>query len=146
MVPDIVALYAPAGVPAPHVGNWLAKPPAGTKTVAVFVSVVNQHAKAAEDGVMTRLTLPENPFTLVTVTVVCRSEATGIEMKVALSASVKSPEEVELVTVTVMVTVCEIEPAEPATVTEYDPTGVVDKVATDSSEVSVAPDESTTLV
>ena len=50
LVPDIVALYAPAGVPAPHVGNWLAKPPAGTKTVAVFVSVVNQHAKAVDTG------------------------------------------------------------------------------------------------
>ena len=100
-MPDIVALYAPAGVPAPYVGNWLAKLPAGTKTVAVFVSVVNQHAKAVEDGVMTRLTLPEKPLRLVSVIIVCLSEATGMAWKVGLSAMVKSPA-AELVTVTVM--------------------------------------------
>lgn len=66
----MVALYVPAGRPAAQVGNWFAEPPAGTKTVAVLVSVVNQHAKAVEDGVMTRLTLPENPLTLVTVIIV----------------------------------------------------------------------------
>ncbi len=97
----MVALYAPAGTPAPHVGNWLAKLPAGTKTVAVFVSVVNQHAKAAEDGVMTRLTLPEKPLTLVTVIIVCLSEPTGMAWKVGFSKIVKSPDE-DLVTVTVM--------------------------------------------
>ncbi len=101
LVPDIVALYAPAGVPAPHVGNWLAKPPAGTKTVAVFVSVVNQHAKAVEDGVMTRLTLPEKPLILVTVMIVCLSEPTGMAWKVGFSEIVKSPDD-EPVTVTVM--------------------------------------------
>lgn len=78
LVPEIVALYAPAGRPAPHVGNWFAKPLAGTKTVEVFVSVVNQHANAFEDGAMTKLTLPENPLMLVTVIMVCLSEATGI--------------------------------------------------------------------
>ena len=146
LVPVIVRAKAPAGRPAPQVGNSLANPPAGTKIVEVLVNVVNQHAKAVEEGLATSITLPEKPLRLVTVTVVCRSEATGIEMKVALSVMVKSPEEVELVTVTVMVTVCEIEPAEPVTATEYDPTGVVDKVDTDSSEVPVPPDESTTLV
>jgi len=109
-------LYAPAGLPAPHVGNWFAEPPLGTNTVAVFVSVVNQHAKALEDGVMTRITLPEKPFTLVTVMIVCLSEATGIAWKVGLSAIVKSPD-VEPVTVTVMLVLCEIEPLDPMTVT-----------------------------
>src|SRR6266566_2027139 len=114
--------------------------------VRVLVNVVNQHAKAVEEGFATSITIPEKPLMLVTVTIVCCSEATGIEMKVALSVMVKSPEEVELVTVTVMASVCEIEPAEPVTATEYDPTGVVDKVDTDSSEVPVPPDESITLV
>ena len=74
----MVALYAPAGWPAAQVGNWFAEPPAGTKTVAVFVRVVNQHANAVEDGVITRLTLPEKLLKLVTVIIVCLSEATGM--------------------------------------------------------------------
>ncbi len=65
------------------------------------MSVVNQHANAAEDGVMTRLTLPEKPLTLVTVIIVCLSEPTGMAWKVGFSEIVKSPAE-ELVTVTVM--------------------------------------------
>jgi len=82
----------------------------------VFVSVVNQHANAVEDGVTTRLTLPEKPLTLVRVTIVCRSEATGMAWKVGFSAMVKSPED-ELVTVTVTVMLCVIEPLDPVKVT-----------------------------
>ena len=68
----------PAGLPAAHVGTWLADPPDGTKTVAVLFSVVNQQPNAVVEGVMTSLTLPEKPLTLVSVMTVCRSEATGI--------------------------------------------------------------------
>ncbi len=82
----------------------------------MFVRVVNQHANAGKDGLATRVTLPENPLTLATVTIVCLSDPTGIEMKVALSAMVKS-EDPELVTVTAMLTDCEIEPLVPVTVT-----------------------------
>ena len=58
----------------------------------------------------------------------------------------KSPEEVELVTATMIMTVCEIEPADPVTVTVYVPTGVVDEVATSNVEVPVPPDERAMLV
>jgi hypothetical protein len=84
--------------------------------VAMLVRVVNQHAKAVEDGVATRFTLPENPLTLVTVTTVCLSDPTGMEMRVALSAIVKSEDD-EFVTVTVTLTECEVEPLVPVTVT-----------------------------
>lgn len=82
----------------------------------MLVSVVNQQAKAGEEGVMTRLTLPEKPLTLVTVIIVCLSEATGMAWKVGLSEIVKSPD-VTAVTVTVRVKLCVIEPLEPVTVT-----------------------------
>ena len=110
----MVALYAPAGRPAPQVGNSFVEPPAGTKMVEVFVIVVNQHAKAAEDGLITSLTLPEKPFTLVTVITVCLSESTGIDWKVGFSAIAKSPGET-LLTVTDMLTPCPSEPLEPET-------------------------------
>lgn len=112
----MVALYTPAGLPAPQVGNWFAEPPLGTKTVAVFVSVVNQHANALEDGVMTKFTLPEKPLTLVKVMIVCLSEPTGMAWKIGLSARVKSPE-FEPVTVTVMLELCKINPLDPVRVT-----------------------------
>ncbi len=84
--------------------------------MAVFVSVVNQQAKAVEDGVMTRLTLPEKPLTLVTVTTVCLSEPTGMAWKVGLSAIVKSPD-AEIVTITVMLVLCDSGPLDPVRVT-----------------------------
>jgi hypothetical protein len=56
LVPVIVRLYDPAGRPAPHVGYSLAEPPGGTNTVEVFVNVVNQHAKAVDEGFATRPT------------------------------------------------------------------------------------------
>jgi hypothetical protein len=82
----------------------------------MLVRVVNQQAKAVEDGVATRFTFPENPLTLVTVTTVCLSDATGIEMNVALSMMVKSADDV-VVTVTVTLTECEVDPLVPVTVT-----------------------------
>jgi len=139
LVPAMVALYSPAGRPAPHVGNWFAEPPAGTKTVAVFVSVVNQHAKAVEDVVMTRLTLPEKPLRLVSVIIVCLSEATGMAWKVGLSAMVKSPD-AELVTVTAMLVLCDIEPFDPVKIAVYVPRAVEDVVDTVRTEVPVPPD------
>jgi hypothetical protein len=108
-------VYAPAGLPAPHVGYSTPDPPDGTKTVEVLVMVVNQHAKAVEDGVMTRLTLPENPLTLVTVTTVCLSEATGIAWEVGFSVMAKSPE-VGPVTIIATLMLCEIEPLTPINV------------------------------
>jgi len=81
-----------------------------------LVSVVNQHAKAVEDGVMTRLTLPEKALTLVTVIIVCLSEATGMAWKVGLSEIVKSPD-VTAVTVTVKLALCAIDPLDPVTLT-----------------------------
>jgi hypothetical protein len=80
------------------------------------VSVVNQQVNAVVDGLMTKLTLPEKPLTLVRVIIVCLSEATGIAWKVGFSAIVKSPE-VVLVTVTVTVMLCVIEPLVPVKVT-----------------------------
>lgn len=82
----------------------------------MLVNVVNQQAKADDEGVATRFTFPENPLTLATVTTVCLSEPTGIEMKVALSVMVKSPAP-ELDTVTVILTVWVIAPLVPVTVT-----------------------------
>jgi hypothetical protein len=82
----------------------------------VFVSVVNQHVNAVVDGLITRLTLPEKPLTLVRVITVCLSEATGMAWKVGFSMIVKSPELV-LVTVTVTVMLCVIEPLVPVKVT-----------------------------
>lgn len=117
LVPVIVSVYVPAGRPAAHVGYWLAEPPAGTKTVEEFTSVVNQHAKACDDGIASNCTFPTNPLTLVTVTIVCRSDAVGIEMNVALSVMVKSAVVVELFTTIVTVTVCETAPDVPVTVT-----------------------------
>jgi hypothetical protein len=70
-------------------------------TVAVFVRVVNQHLNAVEDGVATRVTLPEKPLRLVTVTIVCLSEPAGIEREVALSLMEKFAEAELTVTVTV---------------------------------------------
>jgi hypothetical protein len=69
------------------------------------------------EGIATSCTLPEKPLTLVTVTMVCRSDPTGIARDVALSAIVKSPVEDELVTVTEIVTACEVVTEEPVTVT-----------------------------
>lgn len=85
--------------------------------VDALVNVVNQQTKAVEDGLATRCTKAEKPLMLANVTVVCRSEAVGIEIKVALSVMVKSPEDDELLTISVIVTVCEIEAAVPVTVT-----------------------------
>jgi hypothetical protein len=99
------------------VGYSIPEPPDGTKTVAVFVRVVNQQVNAVVDGLMTRLTLPENPLTLVTVTIVCLSEATGIAWKVGFSAIVKSPDDGAVTTI-VTVMLCEIEPLVPVKVTE----------------------------
>lgn len=82
----------------------------------MLVNVVNQQENAFVEGFATRFTLPENPLTLVTVTVVCLSDATGIEMKVALSEIVKSADDV-FVTFTVTLTECEIDPLVPVTVT-----------------------------
>lgn len=79
--------------------------------------MVNQHAKAWDEGIAISCTFPENPFTLVTVTVVWRSDAVGIEMNVALSVMVKSPVVVELLTTIVMTAWCEIEPAVAWTIT-----------------------------
>lgn len=53
---------------------------------------MNQHANALEEGCATRLTFPENPLMLSTVTTVCLSEPTGIAIAVALSVIEKSAE------------------------------------------------------
>lgn len=79
----------------------------------MFVNVVNQHATAVEDGLATRVTLPENPLTLVIVMTVCFSEFEGMDCDVGLSEMVKSP---GLVTVTVIVTECVMFPLVPVTV------------------------------
>jgi hypothetical protein len=76
---------------------------------------VNQHAKAPEDGVATRLTLPENPLRLLTVTTVCLSDPTGIESEVALSVREKFAE--AGLTVTVRAVDLERLPLVPVTVT-----------------------------
>jgi len=55
----------------------------------VFVSVVNQHVTAGDDGIAVKVTVPENPLTLVTVTTVCFSEPTGIAWDVGLNEMVK---------------------------------------------------------
>lgn len=79
----------------------MAEPPAGTKTVAVLVSVpANQHATAVEEKVATRFTLPEKPLTLFTDMTVCFSEARGIACEDGFSVIVKSEDETERVTVT----------------------------------------------
>jgi hypothetical protein len=81
----------------------------------VFVSVyVNQHATAFEEKVARSVTFPEKPLMLVTVTVVCLSELSGIEIEVALSVIVKSG--VELVTVRDTVVVWDIDPLVPVMV------------------------------
>lgn len=107
-----MAVYAPAGLPAAQVGYWFTEPPDGTKTVAVFVSVVNQHANALVDGETTRLTLPEKPLTLLMVMIVCLSEATGIAWKVGFSDIVKSPDDGAVTTI-VTAMLCETEPLVP---------------------------------
>jgi len=85
--------------------------------VAVSVNVyVNQQLKALEDGVATSVTLPKKPLMLVTVTVVCISEPTGIVMEVALSLMEKSAE--AEFTVTTRVTNLDRLPLVPVTVTE----------------------------
>jgi len=76
---------------------------------------VNQHAIAPEDGVASRFTLPENPFTLSRSRTVCCSEPSGIIWEVGLSEILKS-EEPEL-TVTVKVTDLEMLTLVPVTVT-----------------------------
>jgi len=88
----------------------------GTTTAAVFVRVVNQHLRAVDDAVATSVTLPEKPLTLVTVTVVCLSDPTGIVMDAALSVMEKSAEP-EL-TVTIRVADAYTVPPVPVTVTE----------------------------
>lgn len=70
--------------------------------MAVLVRVyVNQHANAPEDGFATRLTFPEKPLRLSTVTMVCLSEPTGIAIDVALSVIEKSARPEFTVTFTV---------------------------------------------
>jgi hypothetical protein len=76
---------------------------------------VNQHANALEDGVATRVTLPEKPLRLVTVTTVCLSEPTGIEREEALSLIEKFAD-AEL-TVTLRVVDLDRLPLVPVTVT-----------------------------
>jgi len=51
---------------------------------------VNQHANAFADGFAKRVTFPEKPLRLVTLTIVCLSEPTGIAIDVALSVIEKS--------------------------------------------------------
>lgn len=81
----------------------------------MLVSVyVNQQAIALDDGVATRLTLPENPLTLSSVRTVCCSEPRGIAWKVGLSKIVKS--ETPELTVTTTVTDLEMLPLVPVTV------------------------------
>ena len=63
---------------------------------------MNQHANAPEDGLATRLTFPEKPLILSTVTIVCLSEPTGIAIEVALSVMEKSAAAELTVTVTVI--------------------------------------------
>lgn len=93
----------------------MAEPPEGTKTEDVLVSVVNQHANAGEEGLAISCTLPENPLRLVTVTMVCLSEPTGIVIDVALSLMVKSPCWIP-VTVSDIVAVWDSVPLDPVTV------------------------------
>jgi len=61
---------------------------------------VNQQATAVEDGVATRFTLPEKPFTLSTSMIVCFSEPKGMICEVGFSEIVNSEDETESVTVT----------------------------------------------
>jgi hypothetical protein len=65
----------------------------------LFSVYVNQHANAPEDGVATRVTLPEKPLMLVRLTIVCLSEPTGIVREVALSPMEKFAEAELTVTV-----------------------------------------------
>jgi hypothetical protein len=111
----------------------------------VFVSVVNQHVNAVVDGLTTRLTLPENPLTLVTVTIVCLSEATGIAWNDGFSAIVKSPDDGAVTTI-VTVMLCEIEPLAPVNVSVYVPVDVDDVVPTVNVKVAVPPGRRLTLV
>lgn len=76
---------------------------------------MNQHAIVLDDGVATRVTLPENPLTLSRSRTVCCSEPRGIAWEVGLSEIVKS-DEAEL-TFTVRVTDLETLPFVPVTVT-----------------------------
>lgn len=81
-------------------GHWVAEPPDGTKTVAVLVNVpANQQATAVEEKDATRFTLPEKPFTLLTVMTVCFSDPRGIDWEVGFSEIVNPEEETERVTV-----------------------------------------------
>jgi len=61
---------------------------------------VNQQATDVEEGVATRFTLPEKPFTLSTSMIVCLSEARGMAWEVGFSEIVNSEDETESVTVT----------------------------------------------
>ena len=88
LVPCMYTMCDPVGPPDVQVGYSFAEPPAGTYTVAVLVRLVNQHATPGEDGIV-RVTVPENPPTLVTVTTVCFSEPTGMAWDVGLTESVK---------------------------------------------------------
>ena len=76
---------------------------------------MNQHAIAPDDGVASRFTSPENPFTLSRSRTVCCSEPSGIIWEVGLSEIVKS-DEPEL-TVTDKVTDLEMLALVPVTVT-----------------------------
>ena len=74
---------------------------------------MNQHATALNDGVATRVTLPENPLTLSRSRTVCCSEPRGIAWEVGLSEIVKS----WLTTFTVTMIECVRDPLVPVTVT-----------------------------
>jgi hypothetical protein len=88
----------------------------------VAVKVVNQHATAEEEGVDTRVTLPEKPETLLTSRAVCCSDPSGIATDPAPSVMEKS-EEAEL-TPTERDIDLDRFPLVPVTVTEYKPGGV----------------------
>jgi len=60
---------------------------------------VNQQATAVEEGVATRFTLPEKPFTLSTSMIVCLSEAKGMICELGFSEIVNSEDETDRVTV-----------------------------------------------
>ncbi len=66
----------------------------------MFAELVKTHDSAIEEGLTARLTNPEKPFTLLTVTRDCFTAPTGIERLVAPSDITKTSKHGEL-TVTV---------------------------------------------
>jgi hypothetical protein len=121
-VPDVLPVTVRVAVPEP------------VTLVGLIVAVI------PDDAVTVRDTIPENPLSAVTI-IVEETEEPGENVMLEGLADKEKSGGAAVLTVTWMVTLCEIEPLAPVTVTVYVPEGVVLDVNMVRVEDATPPEE-----